>query len=405
MAKQPSDYTLAEIKDILREKLSTVGNKAELINRLTNSDSEIRTTLDGLGSRQRRGVIDCPIDERHGSQDAAASEEDECQARHNDTSVEDPLIENDLIRRENELLRRERALLQRELEIMRRENAESRGAPCANSSGERRGSPSMSENVRAIRDLLSDFDGDEGTFWRWEQQIQLLRTMYALNDAATRILVSSKLKGRASEWFHSKPDHLTLSIEDLLTSMKQMFGLRQSKLSLRKKFEERTWQADESFASYFYDKTILANRVPITHDEIVDYVIDGIPDRNLQDQARIMQFGSQSDLLEAFKKLTLRPKKFLDRESKKPTDQGGYQKEGRSATKENSVSKGSPASSGELSSRRKAVKCYNCQEIGHLASACSHPKKVKGTCYRCGSTSHLKKIAPRKNRNLNRQAL
>lgn len=397
MAKQPSDYTLAEIKDILREKkLSTIGNKAELINRLTNSDSEIWTTLDGLRARQRHGVIDCPIDERHGSRDAAADEEDECQARHNDASVEDPLIENDLIRRENELLRRERALLQRELEIMRRENAESRGAPCANSSGERRGSPPTSENVRAIRDLLSDFDGGEGTFWRWERQIQLLRTPYALDDAATRILISSKLKGRASEWFHSKPDHLTLSIEDLLAGMKKMFDLRQSKLSLRKKFEERTWQADESFTSYFHDKTILANRVPITDDEVIDYVIDGIPDHNLQDQARIMQFESQSDLLESFKKLTLRPKKFLDRESKKPTDQGKYQKEGKSTTKENSVSKGSPASSGKLSSRRKAVKCYNCQEVGHLASACSHPKKEKGTCHRCGSTSHLKKDCPEK---------
>jgi len=58
MAKQPSDYTLAEIKDILREKkLSTIGNKAELINRLTNSDLEIWTTLDGLRSRQRHGVM------------------------------------------------------------------------------------------------------------------------------------------------------------------------------------------------------------------------------------------------------------------------------------------------------------------------------------------------------------
>ncbi|GAB1869223.1 SAP domain-containing protein [Camponotus japonicus] len=327
MAKQPSDYTLAEIKDILREKkLSMIGNKAELINRLTNSDSEIWTTLDGLRSRQRHGVIDCPIDERHGSRDATA--EDECQARHNDASVEDPLIENDLIRRENELLRRERALLQRELEIMRRENAESRGAPCTNTSEERRGSPPTSENVRAIRDLLSDFDGGEGTFWRWERQIQLLRTTYALDDAATRILISSKLKGRASEWFHSKPDHLTLSIEDLLASMK-MFDLRQSKLSLRKKFEERTWQADESFTSYFHDKTILANRVPITDDDVIDYVIDGIPDHNLQDQARIMQFESQSDLLESFKKLTLRPKKFLDRESKKPIKENIKRKGGQ----------------------------------------------------------------------------
>lgn len=63
--------------------------------------------------------------------------------------------------------------------------------------------------------------------------------------------------------------------------------------------------------SYFHDKVILANRVPIMDDKVIDYVIDGIPDRNLQNQARIMRFESQSDLLEAFKRLTL-SKKFPD---------------------------------------------------------------------------------------------
>lgn len=179
------------------------------------------------------------------------------------------------------MLRRERALLQRELKIARRESTEDHGTSRITSSGGRHNVPPTSENVRAIRDLLSEFDGSEGTFWKWEQQIQLLRVSYALDDAATRILISSKLKGRAFEWFHSKPSYLTLGIGDLLTAMREMFDLRQSKLSLRKKFEERTWQTNESFTSYFHDKVILANRVPIADDEVVDYVIDGIPDHGL----------------------------------------------------------------------------------------------------------------------------
>lgn len=158
----------------------------------------------------------------------------------------------------------------------------------------------------------------------------MLQISYALDDAAARIVISTKLKGRAFEWFHSKPDHLTFSIENLLKAMKEMFDLRQSKLSLRKKFEERTWQTNESFTSYYHNKIILANRVPIEDDEVVDYVIDGIPDRNLQDQARIMQFESQLDLLIAFKRLTLH--------LKKTTDQGKYQKEGKLSTKGNLTS-------------------------------------------------------------------
>ncbi|KMQ84408.1 hypothetical protein RF55_17802 [Lasius niger] len=296
MAKQPNDYMVVELKDILREKnLSTVGNKSELINRLTDYDSEIWTTLNRSITQQRRDIDCAIIDEDHGSQDAAAGEDDGRHLHNNNTSPENSFTKNNLIRRENELLRRERALLQRELEIARQEYNEDRGTPRTSGSGERRSGPSANENVRAIRDLLSEFDGGEGTFWKWEQQIRLLRISYALDDAAARILISSKLKGRAFEWFHSKSDHLTFSVEDLLKAMREMFDLRQSRLSLRKKFEERTWQTNESFTSYYHDKIILANRVPIEDDEVVDYVIDGISDRNLQDQARIMQFESQSN--------------------------------------------------------------------------------------------------------------
>lgn len=380
MAKQPNDYMVVELKDILRGKnLSTIGNKTELIARLTDYDPKIWTTLDESRTQQRHS-IDCAIDEDHGSRDAAAGEDDRCHLHNNNATPEDSSTENNLIRRENELLRRERALLQRELEVARQERHENRGTPRTSSSGERRSGPPANENVRAIRDLLSEFDGGKGTFWKWEQQIRLLRISYALDDAAARVLISTKLKGRAFEWFHSKPEHLTFSIENLLKAMKEMFDLRQSKLSLRKKFEERTWRTNESFTSYYHDKIILANRVPIEDEEVVDYVIDGIPDRNLQDQARIMQFESQSDLLVAFKRLTLH--------SKKTTDQGKYQKEGKLSTKGNSTSRGSSASSsGDPSLRQKVVKCYNCQEVGHLASACPHPKK--STCYRCDSISHL----------------
>lgn len=62
------------------------------------------------------------------------------------------------------MLRLERALLQRVLKIMRQENAESHGAPRANNSGERHGGPPMGKNVRAIRDLLSDFDAVKARF-------------------------------------------------------------------------------------------------------------------------------------------------------------------------------------------------------------------------------------------------
>lgn len=135
MAKQPNDYTVVELKDILRGKnLSTVGNKGELIDRLTDYDPEIWTMLDGSRTQQRHG-IDCAIDEDHGSRDTAAGEDDRCHPHNNNANLEDSSNENNLIRRENELLRRKRGLLQRELEIARQERHEDRGTPRTSNSG------------------------------------------------------------------------------------------------------------------------------------------------------------------------------------------------------------------------------------------------------------------------------
>lgn len=119
----------------------------------------------------------------------------------------------------------------------------------------------------------------------------------------TRILIGSRLKDKALNWFHSRPDHLEMIVEKLLREMKVMFDLRLSTLVLRREFEKRTWSYWESFCDYFHNKVILANQISIEEDEI-DCVIGGIPDVRLRNQARIQRFRTKK-LLEASGKLTL----------------------------------------------------------------------------------------------------
>lgn len=88
------------------------------------------------------------------------------------------------------------------------------------------------------------------------------------------------------------------------------------KWSYVKGSNEECGNPNESFSDYYHEKIILANRVPVEDGEVVDYIVDGITDCNLQNQARVMQFESHTALLEAFKKVTLSSKKSIDRESK-----------------------------------------------------------------------------------------
>lgn len=52
----------------------------------------------------------------------------------------------------------------------------------------------------------------------------------------------------------------------------------------------------------------LANRITVNDDEVLGYVIDGIPDPNLRDLARVRGFTTMDEILQAFEKITLRDK-------------------------------------------------------------------------------------------------
>lgn len=121
------------------------------------------------------------------------------------------------------------------------------------------------------------------------------------------------MKGRAFTWFYSKAEYLILSIEDLLEEMKQIFDLHPGKLSLKKEFESRVWKADEQFCDYYHEKddSRFSRVVPI-EDEFLDYLVEGVTDMRLQNQARIMNFRSKIKLLKVFEKISLESKRSSD---------------------------------------------------------------------------------------------
>lgn len=113
----------------------------------------------------------------------------------------------------------------------------------------------------------------------------LVKRMYQLNDSMTKLLMGSKLADDAVEWFHSIPEHLTMIVVELLRLMEILYNIKESKLTLRKEFEHRMWLPRETFAEYFHNKIILANKVPISEEEIVDYIIEDIPAKSVKHQA------------------------------------------------------------------------------------------------------------------------
>lgn len=123
----------------------------------------------------------------------------------------------------------------------------------------------------------------------------------------------------------------------------------------------------------------LGNRVPISDDEILEYVIDGIPDEVLRNQARIRRFSTADGLLEAFEKVTLRDRNTSGTVNSTKSDKRG-----------NEQSKGERKESSNSNENKKSgtVCCYNCDERDHVSTNC--PTKDQGTkCFKCGERGHI----------------
>lgn len=195
---------------------------------------------------------------------------------------------------------RENELLRRELEIARRENEQLRRAtPPADGMHER-------ENIAAMLELVGFVDGSAGTFRKWERQIRQLCKTYQRDDNRAKLLVSNKLNGKENNWFQAE-DTIAMSLDKLMDGFRKMYDHRPARVTLRKRFEAREWKPSESFADYFHDKVIPAKDVSIDEEEMVDYLIDGIPSDNLQDLARMKEFSKKEDMLRVFEKMSLRP--------------------------------------------------------------------------------------------------
>ena len=376
--KDPNVFTVAALKNKLQQmNLSTAGNKAELISRLNQADP----------SGQWMDDIDT---------DVRTTATDSGEAAHvttgRDTEPDEQMFEpqSEIPRnrnreaREAELARRERDLMLRELEFMRRENEHLR-ATLQTTPGNGINLMTSKVSLSNLKEMLPPFDGKKGLFQCWKEQLMLVKQMYQLDDNMTKLLLGAKLTGDAAEWFHSMPAHLSMSVDELLVRMEAMYDQREKKLTLRKEFEARTWQSSETFADYFHKKIILANKVPISEDEIVDYLIEGIPVKSIKYHAMMQRFLNKESLLRAMENISL------------SSDHKTPHKMEKTSTNKHTVKAASSSKKNDGDAEGKAdPKCYNCNQAGHIAVKCPMPKREKGACFKCFQTGHKAKECPSK---------
>lgn len=201
----------------------------------------------------------------------------------------------DLIKREKEILRRENELLKMIAEAENKAKVGEKITKCeklynkdvekTNTSAEEKLTQKVSDekfkiSFSVLKEMIPEYDG--GTFPElWISQFQNLDNAYDLDEKMKKTLLMCKLKGKAQMWLHSKPNFINDSTHNILEEMKRIFSTKENKLMMRRNFEARKWKYNEPFVDYYNDKIMLSNNIGIDDDELIDPIIDGIPDNQL----------------------------------------------------------------------------------------------------------------------------
>ncbi|KYB26024.1 hypothetical protein TcasGA2_TC033925 [Tribolium castaneum] len=155
-----------------------------------------------------------------------------------------------------------------------------------------------------IINLIPEFAGtEEEDVLLWLNRIRAVRRNYGPNYNELLLAAISKLSGFAKKWFDSRPEHLDLSLAELM-EMISTFGNREDRLSCMKRFEARKWRRNEKFLEYYQDKLLLGNQLQLSEQEILKYMIDGLDNCILQTQAKMARFTSLSEFMKVMNEIS-----------------------------------------------------------------------------------------------------
>ncbi|XP_041786481.1 uncharacterized protein LOC121603234 [Anopheles merus] len=227
-----------------------------------------------------------------------------------------------------------------------------------------------------LKHLIPEFSDGLGIN-KWINTIRYNSELYGWQDRTMLLYAGSRLTGAASEWYNGFRNTLK-TFDEFADTIKKAFPDRCNEAVIHSQLASVYKKISESYTSYVYRVNALGMSGHVSEEAIITYVIRGLSRDPLYDSLVTKDYRDIYDLIDNIKRyeshLLLR---------KNP--------ERRSPSHINTIS---PRPIPPRQTTTEPLRCYNCSNHGHHSSQCTQPRRAPGSCFRCGSTSHVIRNCP-----------
>uniref|UniRef100_A0ABD2W8I8 RNA-directed DNA polymerase n=1 Tax=Trichogramma kaykai TaxID=54128 RepID=A0ABD2W8I8_9HYME len=274
------------------------------------------------------------------------------------------------------------------------------------------------------QNLIRDFYGTEGPEKAnaWRNELGTTRVLYNWSDVLTLSIAKAKMKGAAWKWLLTKGEEIK-SLQDFVQHFNKTFTYKRSKSEQLKIMVNRSQGFRENTAEYFIDKVWLCKELKLTVNEIRDEVATGlwskefaqhIMSRDYDTTDEILQDLTRIETIAENRKTRISEQRKMGNSTKTSGGNGSSSasSQWRSSSNVNKNTTSSNSTEAEQNTsdfgaarratevntsnekakskvvNNRSLKCYSCNEEGHIARECQNPKR-EFTCFKCNKPGHV----------------
>ncbi|XP_036320389.1 uncharacterized protein LOC118734809 [Rhagoletis pomonella] len=222
--------------------------------------------------------------------------------------------------------------------------------------------------IQDIVGILPEFDPLKKlvTAQQFVTKAEQLQRTYLWNDNLLLFAAQQKLVGIAKNWLDAQP--VFQSWTDFVSMLLKDFPCIVNSAEIHRELGRRKRKPTETFIEYYYAMMTLGRRGKLDDASINFYTINGINDMQTTRTLLAMNLITSNELLHSLENLqTIQSPTTTQQNATTTVKTNAYTSSG-----------GQPP---------RSLKCFNCNEYGHVAVKCPHPQK-KQRCTKCTKVGH-----------------